>query len=55
MKKGEVGLRRGCRDQSPLQTETLMKFSNGARALSGEAQVVPVVLSFKEMKEKVLA
>jgi len=32
-----------------------MKFSNGARALSGEAQVVPVVLSLKEMKEKFLA
>lgn len=32
-----------------------MKFSSGARALSGEAQVVPVVLSLKEMKEKFLA
>jgi len=32
-----------------------MKFSNGARALSREAQVVPVVLSLREMKEKFLA
>ena len=31
-----------------------MKFSRGARALSREAQVVPVVLSLEEMKEKFL-
>jgi hypothetical protein len=50
MKKGRKATE-GWQRSLLLQTESLMEISKGsARALTGQAQVVPVVLDFKNKK-----